>query len=637
MSVLHDSGLGDVTRGGQVTLHFFRMITQMFARFARVLLIIFVVMSVFIFWMRTTSYERYLGYEWGMAWFGTSIGNGEKFKPVRRPNGEYVQVTMRTIVTAPSMRATMGRLVDVGQGALLISGGTVGSMLLLLLVWFFYFGRSARAEKHLRGTEILEADELAAWLRKEKKASPLTLGPIPLILDSETTHLLATGSPGTGKSTLLWILMSAIRARGDRAICFSPSGDMIEWFYREGKDVLLNPFDERSPSWNLWGECTMPYHYDMIAAGMIPEPTSGDPIWNNAARSLVSSLAQTMQQRGSESITDLLRILTSTSMEQIYEYLKHTEVAANLDPKNEKMGASIRSTASIYLAPFKYLNPEKEQFNIRQWVEKDAGDDWVFLNARADQLSAVQSVLTTWIEIFTNTLMGLGPSHTRRIWLIVDELPVLNRIPSLQPFLANARKYGGCGVIAFQQLSQLEEKYGKQGAQALAGLCATWACMRQNDPETAKWVAQSFGQAEYIEPQQGLSYGANDMRDGVNLSTQRKMRDILLPSQIANLANLEGFVRLPGDIAKGHFKIERPKIKVKAPAYVPAQYTLFNLGDDLTTGLDTLDAVMSLPPEGSASAEPAPPAEVLSGVMPYQAVEDGAAAVETETLDSGRG
>lgn len=632
MSLLHDSSLGDVTRGGQVTLHFFRMIVQVLTRFARFLLLLFAVIAIGTWWMRTTPYERYLGYEWGMAKFGTAIGNGEKVKPIRRGDGEYVQVTMRSAAESPAMRGNARKLLYVGYGAMFLAAVVGGTLLLAFFIWFWYFGRVTRAEKHLRGTEILEADDLKQWLRREGRASKLELGGIPLIEDSETTHVLVTGSPGTGKSTLLYGLMKKIRERGDRAICFSPSGDMIEWFYREGKDVLLNPFDERTPSWNLWAECTMPYHFDMIAAGMVPEPTHGDPIWNNAARSLVSTLAQVMQQRGSESIPDLLRILTSTPMEQIYEYLKHTEVAANLDPKNEKMGASIRSTASIYLAPFKYLSADKTPFNIRQWVEQDTGSDWVFLNARADQLSAVQSVLTTWLEIFTNTLMGLVPSHKRRIWLIIDELPVLNRVPSLQPFLANARKYGGCGVIAFQQLSQLEEKYGQKGAQALAGLCATWACMRQNDPETAKWIANSFGQAEYIEPQQGLSYGANDMRDGVNLSTQRKMRDIVLPSEIANLANLEGYVRLPGDIAKGHFKITRPNIKAQAEAYVPSLYAMFNLGDDLTTGLDTLDAVETLADDVGVETD-APADAALAPIEPAAAE----VAEPADALDDGRG
>src|SRR6202008_3089551 len=87
---------------------------------------------------------------------------------------------------------------------------------------------------------------------------------------------------------------------------------------------------------------------------------------------------------------------------------------------------------------------------------------------------------------------------------------------------------------------------------------------------TAKWIAASFGQIEVMESNQGLSYGANDMRDGVSLSAQRKTRDLILPSEITNLDNLEGYIRLPGQIPKGHFKMVRPPITKVAPAFVAA-------------------------------------------------------------------
>ena len=73
-----------------------------------------------------------------------------------------------------------------------------------------------------------------------------------------------------------------------------------------------------------------------------------------------------------------------------------------------------------------------------------------------------------------------------------------------------------------------------------------------------------------MESQQGLSYGANDMRDGVSLSATRKTRPLVLPTQIANLENLEGFLRLPGDIPVAHFRLKRGQYPVAAPAFVPA-------------------------------------------------------------------
>jgi len=93
--------------------------------------------------------------------------------------------------------------------------------------------------------------------------------------------------------------------------------------------------------------------------------------------------------------------------------------------------------------------------------------------------------------------------------------------------------------------------------------------MRQNDPDTAKWIAQSFGESEIGEMQHGLSYGASELRDGENLSRQRKKVEILLPSQISSLNNLEGYIRLPGDVPVAHFKMQHIPIPTRAEAFEP--------------------------------------------------------------------
>jgi type IV secretory pathway TraG/TraD family ATPase VirD4 len=252
----------------------------------------------------------------------------------------------------------------------------------------------------------------------------------------------------------------------------------------------------------------------------------------------------------------------------LHNFLRGTDAAALLDERSEKTAAGVRMTAGTYARSFGYLRQKETEFHFREWVQNDKGDDWVFLNARPDQITAVRPVLSAWLEVFTNALLSLSASRKRRIWLVVDELPSLNKIPSLSSFLAQARKYGGCGVIAFQQIAQLREIYGHDGAEALSGLCATWTCLRQNDPDTAKWTAQSFGETEILEAQQGLSYGANDMRDGVSLQQNRRSRALILPTEIANLADLEGYIRLPGDAPIGHFKMKWSHKKTIAEEFV---------------------------------------------------------------------
>jgi len=71
------------------------------------------------------------------------------------------------------------------------------------------------------------------------------------------------------------------------------------------------------------------------------------------------------------------------------------------------------------------------------------------------------------LSISVNALMSLTPSHTRRILLIFDELPSLQRLPYLPEAFAEARKFGGCLVAGMQSISQLRKIYGNHAADYL--------------------------------------------------------------------------------------------------------------------------------------------------------------------------
>lgn len=609
MKTLHNSAVGDFTRGGQVTIHFLRMIGQVFQKFglASVMLYGFVTMG---FWFgKTTEHERYLGTRYVMATAGVWLGNGANVTDIRLENGRVIKASISSLATSPKMRQNARGLAGAWLKSMGQSVFVAGFLILVLLVWLFKFGRSQRAEKHLRGGKVVDGPELAKLIRSKGLAGPYEFGGIPLVKDFETAHTLFAGSSGTGKTTGMYELMKQIRKRGDRVVCFSPSGDFLSWFYRADKDTILNIFDGRSPRWDLWGECDMPYHYPMIGASLVPTPQTGDKIWAEAGQTLVAVILEKMKEDGTTSWAELSKIVSSLPIATVYRYLEGTRVANYLDPNNEKMGASIRSTASIALRCIDYMIDKGEGFTFKDWVNGPDDGSWVFLNARADQLDAARPILSTMIEVFVNRVLSLSESRDRRIWLIIDELPALNKLTSLGAFVEQARKFGGCGVLGFQQFSQLTERYGKELASSIVGQCNTWVCYRQNDPETAKFVAEKFGKVEIEENQQGLSYGANDMRDGVSLSQQRKDRDVVMASEVLTLPNLTGFIKLAGDLPGGRFALKRTQIKQIAEPFVLRvedplekilaipQHQLIELGGDDSTGigLPTVDESQPMP------------------------------------------
>jgi type IV secretory pathway TraG/TraD family ATPase VirD4 len=189
--------------------------------------------------------------------------------------------------------------------------------------------------------------------------------------------------------------------------------------------------------------------------------------------------------------------------------------------------------------------------------------------SRSDQKDALRPLITMWMDIAAATLLSLNAKPDRRIWIVIDELPSLNRLPSLQALQAEGRKYGACAVLGFQSFSQLCDIYGRHGAETMTGLCSSWVIYRANEPATAEWCAKSIGSVENIEPNEALSYGANTMRDGVNLSQPIQVRSLVMPSEIQSLPNRHGYIRLPGDLPIAQFEIPyraRPSV---AQEFIP--------------------------------------------------------------------
>ena len=133
-----------------------------------------------------------------------------------------------------------------------------------------------------------------------------------------------------------------------------------------------------------------------------------------------------------------------------------------------------------------------------------------------------------------------------RAWLVLDELPALPRASGLLTLLPEGRKFGAAAVIAFQAIGQLRETYGPNAASTIVGQAGTQLVMRLGDPDSTGWAARLLGKAEVEEHRASQSLDTDEMHDKGSLSTMRQTRDVVLDSQIGELAPLTGYLRLSG-------------------------------------------------------------------------------------------
>ncbi|MBT5654886.1 MAG: Flp pilus assembly complex ATPase component TadA [Alphaproteobacteria bacterium] len=436
-----------------------------------------------------------------------------------------------------------------------LTGLWSGLVSLLLIIGFFILrGYTKSKKKFERGAQIVSPKKLKSLIKKRGLASDLNFGKLPLIKGKETSHILITGTTGSGKTNCLNALLPQIRKRQDRAIIVDLTGNFISKFYRENKDVLLNPLDSRSKSWSPWAECLCEAHFDTLAAAIVPQSTHIDKFWENASKALLSSALRKL--RHTQDTQLLYHILVRSNMETFSKFFEGTEAATYTHQDGEKMTLSIRATLANHLQCFKYLKKEGA-FSVRKWITDtslEMDPQWLFLSATPDTRETLRPLLSCWLDTAINALMTLPEDSERRIWFIIDELPVLQKLPSLHTAMAESRKYGGCLIAGVQSFSQLVSTYGQNTSQSILDLFNTKVFFRNTDPNTTSWISRVLGETETTEQVENLSYGANTMRDGISLSQLRRTTPLVLPTEIAALKDLEAYVKFPGNFPISRIK-----------------------------------------------------------------------------------
>jgi type IV conjugative transfer system coupling protein TraD len=542
-----DASIKNFTRGGQIILHNTRMTIQIMSWVTLTCMMIFIGFTGLTVFKETTSYNRYLVAQIGYAKVMTGLVGDKVKQKVKTPSGTEIDLYSIQLLRSSAAQQAVAELTTAIIAGAVIGGIGSGITFILIYSWLRRRGEEQSETKQLRGDEIVEPKSLAKLIKRRKQASDITVADIPMPKNFEVRHVLIHGTIGSGKSVLIRQLLDQIRARGDRAIIYDKGCDFTRYYYREGKDVILNPLDDRTASWHLWDECRDFADYDSMAAALMPMPTgNSDPFWINAARTIFAASARQMEKQPDRSINKLLKTLLTADLQTMGTFLKGTEAETLVSEKIEKTAISIKSVLTTCLKSFRYVKDDQNAFSIRDWVMDDEVGNWLFVSSLADRHETLKPLITVWLDIAVNAIMSAKPSQDRRIWVILDELPTLNRLPYLINTLAESRKFGGCLVAGVQSIAQLREIYGFNGAESISGLCNSKFFFRSPSFDTAQWVSKELGHAEIEEVKEGISYGESAMRSGISIAKQYANRQIVSPSEIMCLKDLEAYVRVPG-------------------------------------------------------------------------------------------
>ena len=566
MSIFRHDTLGSWTRGGQAIVHNVRMTTQVFYQTCLAGLVIWLGGVIWYALEKSTDYERFVLLKLAQASImGDTVPGNATPILFRTPAGQSYWTSPLALLESGIARRTL----DAFESYLIHGAMLSGIFALAMLFWaWFYFTRTGRglgSNQFLRGARFGTVRQVRRALWRQRRGS-FAIGGVHVPDAFEPEHILICGAPGTGKTNIIVKVLDGIRKRKRRAIVYDTAGTFVEKFYRPGIDVLLNPLDARSDAWSPWVDVPHDYHYDQIAESTIPDK-AGDPFWAKAARGTLVAVLRKLARQERTLVSILLDTLLRSKLKDLAAFAAGTDAAAFISTEGERTSAGIQAELASVMRSFSYLDDTADGLSIRDWVANEKDDSWLFITVKADQLPSLRPLITVWLDIAISAIMSLAPDRDRRLYCVIDELPTLQKLPSLSDFLARARKYGGCGILGFQSYPQLEATYGIQDAAAITGYCSTWVALRANDTPTAKLVSENLGQVEQVEANEGMSYGVNDMRDGVNLSRMQVTRPLVMHTEVTNLPNLAGYLRFGRNLPVVRFEDRYNRAPSVAAAY----------------------------------------------------------------------
>jgi type IV secretory pathway TraG/TraD family ATPase VirD4 len=421
--------------------------------------------------------------------------------------------------------------------------------------------RSMRRGQTLRGSELLDAaqfnrlkrgDGVGFSIRDVMSLPSLLLGRsgrevLRVARQEESSHFLLMGDTGTGKSSLIRQLLEQIADRGEAAIVYDPALEFTPQFYEPDRgDQILNPLDTRMPYWSPGNEVQHKAEALAFAKSLFPDDRRDNRFFIEAPRRVFARLLSFKP-----TAADIAQWLQNPA--DIDRRLAGTELASMIDASAPSQRAGVLASLSMVGEAFQLIPDRTETkgtWSAYEWAQHRKG--WLFLTSTPQTLDRLRPLISVWFDLLLMRLLAGGSP----VWIMLDELPTLNKLPKLPEALAVARKPNVRLVIGLQGRAQLEARYDKE-AEAMLSQPATKAFLRTSEPRAAEWISKSLGEIEFERLRESVNQDkmfAGYRRKSHNFSLDRQVKPLVLPSEIMGLKNLTGYLKSGNHIVRIRFE-----------------------------------------------------------------------------------
>jgi type IV secretion system protein VirD4 len=362
------------------------------------------------------------------------------------------------------------------------------------------------------------------------------------------------------KSENLKSFGAARAAGGGKVFVFAPGSSSSHRY---------NPLDYVRPGSEMATDCANIASF-LVATG------SGENEWTLAARKTVAALLgyvmTSIHFEQARHIRSAVRVIsTGHDIADVLKTIVATENDGSvpswvLDAFNQFVSIPDRTRGSVMFnvnnafapwdSPLICAVTETSDFDIRDLRRKRMS---IFIGSPLADLESYRPLIRIFFQQIHDVLMRNLPraDEPHQVLLLLDEFYTLGRMSSLASKIAVSAGYGFRMAIVLQNISQLDESYGKPMRETLVAGAALKLFVAINDNETAKYVSDALGTytathttkmvgAGLSQSRVSLGHMASPLRRPQELTRMPRDRSILL---VANAR--------PFEIAKVYFFRDR--------------------------------------------------------------------------------
>jgi len=368
---------------------------------------------------------------------------------------------------------------------------------------------------HKAGRRLSNSKTVAQRQNRVDGPAVVTVGGIPFSLERLRRSIFMFGSPGGGKTQLIWQFLPQLQAAGFKILIIDgPKGDFSQ--HVPGA-FIISPW-HAGPAWHIGKDIGGSRNRLRTLAGRIIPSNDKDPVWSNAAQmALVACGCALISRAGTDwgwgDLYDLLSQPITVLKEISAEFYPPARRA--LEDAESKTTQSIVINLDAFLADVfemaqAWRNATEKLSFVDWWLDDNHPQKTIIMQGSGEFEGLARGYISGVLGLLISQTSSpsFPESSTRKNMVMIDEAAQLAQGGGLEGLekIAEIGRSKGCSFLcATQSPQQLIKNWGEVQLNNLTALVGSKFYLRVLGDADQTWVASQFGTREVWLPNESVS------------------------------------------------------------------------------------------------------------------------------------